>query len=222
MPRRQSSPREREERRDALLDAAMLVFREQGHEATVADIARTAGLAKGSFYTTFDSKEDLLLALRRRYIDMVVTHSNSIFERVGTEDLVALAHEMIESIIDFDLDQRDVVKLIARTSGGDAAAELAEANSRIDEIVEAGIRVGVAAGLFQVDDPKLTARLLNHAIHGLTEELILRDDIIDRDALVAAATTLVRRALSITDRATTVPTTERPARTRVRRHRGTP
>jgi len=51
-------------RRQALLDAASLVFRRDGYlAATVDAIADTAGLTKGAVYSRFASKGDLFLTL---------------------------------------------------------------------------------------------------------------------------------------------------------------
>ncbi|MBT8432726.1 MAG: TetR/AcrR family transcriptional regulator, partial [Altererythrobacter sp.] len=47
-----------------LLDAAADEFGERGfHEASISSITRRAGVALGSFYTYFDSKEALFQAL---------------------------------------------------------------------------------------------------------------------------------------------------------------
>ncbi|MGW0181121.1 TetR/AcrR family transcriptional regulator [Nocardia sp. NPDC003345] len=46
--------------RGALVDAARRVFEEDGFlDARIGDITRTAGVAAGSFYTYFDSKEEI-------------------------------------------------------------------------------------------------------------------------------------------------------------------
>jgi AcrR family transcriptional regulator len=60
-PRRRAAAAER---RAQILDAAMRCFGDRGyHVATMDDLARAAGLSKGSLYWYFRSKEDLLLAL---------------------------------------------------------------------------------------------------------------------------------------------------------------
>ena len=57
-----------EVRREQLLDAAATVFLDRGlAEATMADVAEAAGVAKGTVYLYFDSKSALLTALRARY-----------------------------------------------------------------------------------------------------------------------------------------------------------
>ncbi len=49
--------------RDALLDAAIKAFSEHSYgEVSIADISQRAGVAKGSFYSHFDSKRAVFLA----------------------------------------------------------------------------------------------------------------------------------------------------------------
>lgn len=55
--------------RAALLDAAMAVFSEQRYfSASVSAIVRRCGLSQGTFYTYFDSKEQVLLELTDRLV----------------------------------------------------------------------------------------------------------------------------------------------------------
>jgi AcrR family transcriptional regulator len=75
-PRRRSPGRPRaadripEGSRARLLDAAAEVFARHGYErATIDEIARAAGLSKGSVYWNFASKEELFLALLDERVD---------------------------------------------------------------------------------------------------------------------------------------------------------
>ncbi|MGV6811901.1 MAG: TetR/AcrR family transcriptional regulator [Brevirhabdus sp.] len=59
---------DRDAMRAGILEAAMAVFRRAGyHAAKMTDIARQAGLAKGTLYLYFNSKEELTVALVERY-----------------------------------------------------------------------------------------------------------------------------------------------------------
>src|SRR5438128_10647211 len=54
----------RNDKRARILDAAVKVFAERGFfNATVAEIARAAGVADGTIYLYFKSKDDVLLSL---------------------------------------------------------------------------------------------------------------------------------------------------------------
>jgi TetR/AcrR family transcriptional repressor of nem operon len=61
----------RGEARTRLLDAAMMVIREQGYAAsTVDDICRAAGVTKGAFFHHFASKEELAVAATDHFAAM--------------------------------------------------------------------------------------------------------------------------------------------------------
>lgn len=61
---------DREAMQKRILDAAMTCFLDQGYHATkMQDVAREAGMAKGTLYLYFQSKEEMLLALLQRYFD---------------------------------------------------------------------------------------------------------------------------------------------------------
>lgn len=70
MPRIKDDQREAlsESRRHQILDAAIRVWVERGfHQATVEEIARASGLAKGTLYLYFPNKEAILQAVLERY-----------------------------------------------------------------------------------------------------------------------------------------------------------
>ena len=62
MPR--LAPAVRSERRQQLIDAAWRCAASRGFQSiTVDDVCAEAGVSKGSFYSYFDQKQELLLAL---------------------------------------------------------------------------------------------------------------------------------------------------------------
>jgi AcrR family transcriptional regulator len=64
---------EKEARRQAILDAADRLFAERQELANVADVATAAGLAKGTVYLYFQSKEEIYLALHLRHVEHFFT-----------------------------------------------------------------------------------------------------------------------------------------------------
>lgn len=57
-------------RRDEILECAMRLFTERGYDATsINHIIGRAGVSKGAFYHHFQSKDDLMEALARRYAE---------------------------------------------------------------------------------------------------------------------------------------------------------
>ncbi|WP_082731823.1 MULTISPECIES: TetR/AcrR family transcriptional regulator [unclassified Sphingomonas] len=96
----------------AILDAAAAEFGEKGfHEGSISAITRRAGVALGSFYTYFDSKDDVFRALVRDMSDQVRDHVAPAIrgapdqisaERAGLHEFIRFvrAHKEIYRIID--------------------------------------------------------------------------------------------------------------------------
>jgi TetR/AcrR family transcriptional regulator len=58
------------ERRGQILDAAEELVKRHGHSAiSVAEVAKRAGVAKGTVYLYFETKEEVYLGLHQRWID---------------------------------------------------------------------------------------------------------------------------------------------------------
>lgn len=60
------------ERRAALLEAALPLVLERGPEVTTREIAAAAGVAEGTIFRVFDSKDDLVTAAARTVFDTTV------------------------------------------------------------------------------------------------------------------------------------------------------
>jgi AcrR family transcriptional regulator len=187
-----------EERRQDIMDAALHAFLEKGiPTTTVADITEAAGVAKGTFYLYFDSKEALLGALKERFIDDLITHAASFAARIGQDDWWALAEATAEGWVDFSLGHADLIKLFAQEGlKPDTYQPFADCEQKIEAMMVAGIQAGIAAGAFSVTDPELTVRLLSHAIEGTIEHAILFGPDVDRERLVASAKELIRKVLA--------------------------
>ena len=66
---RAMAAQDKEERRNAILDAVEELFlAHPDRMASVAEVAESAGLAKGTVYLYFPSKEEMLLALHERHV----------------------------------------------------------------------------------------------------------------------------------------------------------
>src|SRR5262245_36307509 len=75
----------RDERRAQLVAAAREVFSKKGfHEATVDDITRAAGVAKGTFYLYFDEKRAIYDELVRSFLQHVKDIGASVQREVKT------------------------------------------------------------------------------------------------------------------------------------------
>jgi AcrR family transcriptional regulator len=187
-----------DERREDLLESARAVFATKGiATATVSDVTERAGVAKGTFYLYFDSKEALLGALKERFVDDLIARATSLYWRVGRDDWWALADVTAESMIDFMVEHTDLIQVFAQDSLTPQSNQIfAEAERKLRNMFATGIKAGMEAGAFRVTDPVLTATFLDHAIHGTVEHAILYEGGVERDRVVAGAKELMRRVLA--------------------------
>lgn len=91
--------REREHRREEILDAAQRVFFEKGLVvATMDEIAETAELSKGTLYLYYKSKEDLYLAVMMRGTELLFDMFAEVVKKGAsvTETLIRLSDAYIE------------------------------------------------------------------------------------------------------------------------------
>jgi AcrR family transcriptional regulator len=187
-----------DERRQDLLDAALHVFAEKGiSRTTVSDITEAAGVAKGTFYLYFESKEHLVAALKERFVDQILEHATALYSRVGKDDWWQLVDETVTSFVDFMVENRDMIEVMVQEGETpETSPYFAECQRRVDEMFGAAIRMGIDAGVFSVGDPELIGRMLHYACDGALSHAILYDEELDRDRFIAAARELVRKVLA--------------------------
>jgi AcrR family transcriptional regulator len=84
MARATSTSRATDARRQALLDAALVLFGRYGYRRTsIDDIAREAGVAKGTVYLYVESKEALFRELSRELLDRVIADARAAMAAPG-------------------------------------------------------------------------------------------------------------------------------------------
>jgi len=100
-----------EKTRAKLLDAAEIEFGERGfHEAAITGITQRAGVALGTFYVYFDSKEEIFRALVAHMGHLTRTW---IAERVGPDlDRIAAERLGLEAFIEFVRQHRNLYRIV--------------------------------------------------------------------------------------------------------------
>jgi AcrR family transcriptional regulator len=103
--------REKERRREEILDAAQRVFVEKGlTTATVDDIVAAAELSKGTLYLYFESKEDIYIALMLRGIRLLYSTFNEII--FGEASVVKILYRMEKAYVEFFNNQRHYFRML--------------------------------------------------------------------------------------------------------------
>ncbi len=106
--------------RESLLAAADAEFAEHGLEASVADIARRAGVAKGTVFRHFATKEELIAAVVATY---VTTLRDTARDLLDAEEPGAALLEFLTVAAD-QRQQRDITLLMTASAGDSNVARL--------------------------------------------------------------------------------------------------
>jgi AcrR family transcriptional regulator len=146
---------DRATRRAELVSAAARVFAERGVSATsVADIVHAAGVAQGTFYLYFSSKNDVILAVVDGVAEQMLTAFSSILQTPGgapAERLRALGRRF--AALRQEQSLTDVAEFIHRPENLSLHDRFAEQFlPRLVPLLEELISDGVADGSFDVPD----------------------------------------------------------------------
>jgi TetR/AcrR family fatty acid metabolism transcriptional regulator len=159
-----------------IVDAAIRVFARNGYyNSRVSDIAREAGIASGTIYLYFKTKDDILVTLFRekmagfvaRLRDAIAAEPDALAK---LRRLIALHFQVLESNPDLaevvQVELRQGHKFFRGASAHEVAAYFALISSVLEE--------GVEAGLFRKDLPiKVATKVLFGALDQMTTSWVL-------------------------------------------------
>jgi TetR/AcrR family fatty acid metabolism transcriptional regulator len=164
------------DKREAILRAAIRVFAHNGYfSSKVADIAREAGVADGTVYLYFKSKEEILHSIFDRSMEEAIAASKKQLEQTTDprEKLRSIAHMHLERLgADRDLAVVCQVELRGSTKFMEefSAAGFAEYLNLIRSTFEEGQR----AGVFRAElNAKVVAKILFGALDEMATNCIV-------------------------------------------------
>ena len=181
----------REARRAQILESALRVFAEKGyHAASVSDLVDAAGVARGTFYLYFDSKEAIFLEL----LGDLWTHLRA---NLGGVDLGSAAasmedqlHAIVVRLLRTLVENRPLTRIIFREAVGLQAVvddRLKEFDDELHGWVARSLALGAALGAVREIDVEIGATAVVGSLREVVYRYVVRsDDPIDLDAVATA------------------------------------
>jgi TetR/AcrR family transcriptional regulator, fatty acid metabolism regulator protein len=159
-----------------IIDAAVRVFARKGYwNSRVSDIARAAGIAAGTIYLYFETKEDILITVFR---DKMAQFVSALWRAIaGEPDAVAKLRRLVTmhfEILEREPELAEVVQVELRQGQkffrGPATQEIAAYFALIASVLEEG----VASGQFRRDLPvKVATKMLFGAMDQMATSWVL-------------------------------------------------
>ena len=159
-----------------IVDAAIRVFARNGYyNSRVADIAREAGIASGTIYLYFRTKEEILVTLFREKMAAFVAHLRR--EIAGETDPVAKIRRLVElhfTVLEQSPALAEVVQVELRQGHKFFRGASAHEVSAYFELIGSVLEEGVATGRFRADLPvKIATKMLFGAMDQMATSWVL-------------------------------------------------
>ncbi|WP_376788564.1 TetR/AcrR family transcriptional regulator [Thermoflexus sp.] len=184
-----------EQTRRRLLEAAEEVFGELGfHRASIAEIVRRAGVAQGTFYLYFDSKEEIFRALvrymsheLRKFIARAVA---------GLQDRLEIEREGYRAFFRFVLQHRFLYRIVLESQFVDEEV-YREYYRRLAEGYARGLAQAMEAGQIRRMDPETLAYCLMGIAHLLGMRWVLWENREPPEEVLETAMAFIRHGMAL-------------------------
>jgi TetR/AcrR family fatty acid metabolism transcriptional regulator len=158
------------DKRPRILEAAVRVFAKNGFYATrVSDVAQAAGVADGTIYLYFKSKDELLLSLFEDRVEKLLSYMRDELPKLnGAQAKLRRIIELQLGLLEGERDLAEVLTVILRQSTKLLKEYAAPKFTAYLEAIAAVVSEGQAAGHFRRDvPPLLVARATWGALDGI-------------------------------------------------------
>jgi AcrR family transcriptional regulator len=148
--------------REKILEAAAQVFREKGyHAASMNDIAEVVRLQKASLYHHISSKQEILLALLDRGIDILLERISAVadLDSPAEEKIAPAIQAYLETLTEHG-DLAAVLLFEYRSLDDDLRERHIQRRDEVEALWRQLIQKGIDSGVFSCPDPDLAARYL--------------------------------------------------------------
>lgn len=179
------------ERRNDLLDAAeRLLLGKHIDAITVDEVVGGAGVSKGTFYLYFQSKDDVLAALRDRYMTDLLAKQAAAIAHLPEDDWAGRVETwLVAGVREFLAEPGNHDVLYRHNQPSEPGTESLFTHL---EFLEEMLDSGQQAGTFDLPDPHATAVLLAGALYSTTHYLFHLDDSAATENLVAELRRVIR------------------------------
>ncbi|NIS79120.1 MAG: TetR family transcriptional regulator [Anaerolineales bacterium] len=144
--------------RSDILQAAAQIFRQKGyHAATMRDIADAVHLQKPSLYHHIDSKQDILLAILDKALDLLIEDLLQVVDsEIPTEDKLRQAMRVYTGRLAEDADLAAVLLLEYRNLEPELRTRHIARRDRYEALWRQLVREGIESGEFREVDEAIT------------------------------------------------------------------
>jgi len=190
-----------ETRRNAILEAAVELFKEKGYErASMNELARRLGGSKATLYGYFASKEALFVAVVKavatvHLADAIATISGDAADQLSLEDLLVRFGERMMVVLTNDASALAVYRMVVAEAGHSVIGQLFDESgpAQLGEALAALFERAIERGELRRADPKVLAAHFSALVTSETSNRLYQMD--PQPMALDAIRQMVRRAV---------------------------
>lgn len=192
--------KEYNERRKEIVDAARRLFSTKGYnKCTVNDILDAVGIAKGTFYYYFSSKEEVLDAIINRVAEIVVARAEEVVSNSELSPVMKMVNTLLSMRVESEVDNDLMEELHKPENALMHQKSLSLMVTRVTPILVKVVDEGISQGIFKSDFPTQYMQIF------LTSSITLLDDGIfqvkpeEQQMTLRALVALLEKMLGVAD-----------------------
>ena len=171
--------RKRQHRRQAILEGALKVFGEKGyHGAHISDIIDEVGIARGTFYLYFESKNAIFLELLDGLLAELRRHIVGVSTAEGAPPVVAQLAGTVREVLRTMVQNRMLSTIIIREAVGldaEVDARLRAFYAELLHYIRDAVAEGQRLSLIRELDTEVAAMCILGTIKQFVEQLVMMD-----------------------------------------------
>ncbi|UJR81055.1 TetR/AcrR family transcriptional regulator [Sandaracinus amylolyticus] len=180
----------RQERRRAVLDASLRVFSENGYHATrISDLIEAAGIARGTFYLYFESKNAIFHELLDQLLERIRASVDGVDTRVDAAPLRDQLLVIVRRVLATFHEHPELTRLVLRSAPGlddEVDRKLAAFYGQLHAWLAVSMQNAQALGLMRVLDVDVVSWSVIGAVKQIVELSLERREGADLDRATRA------------------------------------
>jgi len=181
----------RENRRSQILDTALKLFSQNGyHQTSISDIVQAAGIARGTFYLYFDSKQTIFHELLENLLHHLRTNIIGVDTSSEAPPIPLQLQQTVKRILETALENRALTQIIFREAIGideEMDQRLETFYDNLHTFIDLSLQAGQRLNLIREMDTHVAARCVLGSIRGVIEHALFDENTtVDPDVLATS------------------------------------
>jgi len=162
--------------RERIIKAAAKEFAEKGfYNTQISHIVESAGVARGTFYIYFKSKEEIFEEILKKVVE-------ELRKRIKPVDIsrdpVDQVKENIKGVIDYALENKELAKIILFRSCEPNYAKIIESFfEEVVNLISSSLQKGINLGILKPHDTQVVARVILGGVKEVIKSLIYKEGV---------------------------------------------